>query len=85
MEEQGIAVIELQVPDRKRAAEWFCRHLFFSAEEKEDRLLLRNGNVRLILRTRTGDGSLKRADSAAMCLGFQHIALETCDISRAIQ
>ena len=66
MEEQGIAVIELQVPDRKRAAEWFCRYLFFSAEEKEDCLLLRNGNVRLILRTRTGDGSLESADPDAM-------------------
>ena len=85
MEEQGIAVIELQVPDRKRAAEWFCRHLFFSAEEKEDCLLLRNGNVRLILRTRTGGGSLESADPDAMCLGFQHIALETCDIRQAIQ
>lgn len=76
--------ITVQVSDTDKAAQWLCDNLFFSVERGGEEPILANNGFRLILR---GGGSdrAKEYDPDAMGLGLRHIALETCDIQKAIE
>lgn len=86
MGEKYIYGIKLLVKDTERTADWFCDNLFFSRETQNagSGTVVKNGNVRLILDSDGGKAAgLYEPD--AMCLGLRHVALETCDIRRAIK
>lgn len=86
MDERYIYGIKLLVKDTERTADWLCDNLFFSreAEKGQKGTVIKNGNIRLILNSDGGEAA-GNYDPDAMCLGLRHVALETCDIRRAIE
>lgn len=90
--------IKLLVGDEEKTAKWLCDNLFFEREPgdfgmagrasqsawTDGGLVVRNGRFHLILKSGGGQAA-GVYEPDAMCLGLQHVALETWDIGRAIE